>query len=74
MDKEIVKLKMSIKSIEERLDYIEEYMNHKFKEKMNTDISEKPCNSVENKSIDDIYKRILWIEQRIQFLEDKPNG
>ena len=70
MDEEIIKLKVSIKAMEERLDYLEEYIKHKFIENM--DNSNKVCSDIENKSIDDIYKRILSIEQRLQFLEDKP--
>ena len=74
--KETIKLELSIKSIENRLDYLEEYIKHKFKEKTDnnddTIIPENLCNK--NNSInntDDIYKRILWIEQRLQILEDK---
>ena len=69
MDEEIVKLKMSIKALEERLDYLEEYIKHKFVEGMNTDISKKSCNSIENRSIDDIYKRIIWIEQEMEIYQ-----
>jgi len=74
--KETIKLELSIKSIENRLDYLEEYIKHKFKEKTDnnddTIIPENLCNknnSINN--VDDIYKRILWIEQRLQILEDK---
>ena len=74
--KETIKLELSIKSIENRLDYIEEYIKHKFKEKTDnyddTIIPENLCNrNISINNVDDIYKRILWIEQRLQILEDK---